>query len=76
MDITSKNEVVNYFDKTNVDWKIKTTSSLLDFYFHTRQYLSAFNFATVDGLDNMRSNIHTLLKECGSELRIRGIKVD
>ena len=66
-------QITPYFEKSKVDWKIKTTSSLLDFWFHTKQYINNFNFAGADGLDNFKSNLHTLLKECYEELRIRGI---
>lgn len=75
MELESK-QSVNYFEKSKVDWKIKTTASLLNFWFHTNQYVYNFNFTGNDGLDNFKSNLHTLLKECKAELRSRGINPD
>ena len=68
--------LVSYFDKTDINWKNWRDSSLLNFYFHTRLYLNNFNFATADGLDNLRSNLFTLQKEVEKELNERGIRVD
>ena len=68
--------LVEYFENTEVKWNLMATSSLLNFYFHTKLYINNFNFASVDGLDNFRSNLHTLLKESKAELHKRGIDVD
>jgi hypothetical protein len=66
-------ELVNYFKESNIDWKIKTTNLLVNFVIFTQQYLTIFNFRGADGLDNMRSNIHTLLNEATRELKSRKI---
>jgi hypothetical protein len=66
-------ELVNYFTESNIDWKIKTTNSLVNFVIFTQQYLTIFNFRGADGLDNMKSNIHTLLREATNELKSRKI---
>jgi hypothetical protein len=72
----SNNELVNYFDKTNINWSNMRDSSLIDFVVHTKLYINNFNFAGVDGLSNFKSNLHTLYKEAKIELNKRGLKYE
>lgn len=69
-------ELVNYFEKTNVNWKYMRDSSLIDFIVHTKIYINNFNFAGIEGLNNFKSNLHTLYKEAKDELINRGIKYE
>lgn len=69
-------ELVNYVERTKVDWKIISTPNLLNFAFHTRLYINNFNFASNDGLDNFKSNLFTLLNEAKKELSSRNIEFD
>lgn len=72
----AKNEVCEHFDKTNVRWNMMLDSSLIQFVVHTELYITKFHFAGADGMDNMRSNLYTILKEAKAELRKRGIKYE
>lgn len=70
------NELVNYFEKTTINWSLMRDSSLIDFIVHTKIYINNFNFAGIDGLSNFKSNLHTLYKEAKDELNKRGVKYE
>jgi len=69
-------ELTTRFEKTNIDWKLMSTSSVIDVYYMNKLYFSNFYFAGAAGLGNLKSNIHTIIKEACAELLSRGIEVE
>lgn len=68
-------ELVNSFDTTGKDWSKESTENLINYGVRLRDFIFHFNFATVDGLDNLTSNLHVILREITMELRNRNIRL-
>jgi hypothetical protein len=70
-------DLCTHFDETKIDWNGKNTQHLMTMYIRLKDLHSMFwSFATAEGLDTMRSNLFTIQKEIGEELRCRNIRVE
>ena len=65
-----------YFDKTGVAWNDMTTQRLVTFIVKLNTLYSDFYFPSSAGLNNMKSNMFTLMKEISNELENRSIKYE
>ena len=68
-------ELCNYFESTGKDWSKERTETLIEFGIRLKDFLTHFNFASVDGLDNLTSNLHTILNEVRAELLKRKLRL-
>ena len=69
-------ELCTYFESTGKDWSKERTEHLFEFGVRLKDFVNHFNFASIDGLDNMRSNLFTILKEITTELRKRNLSLE
>lgn len=69
-------ELCNEFESTGKDWSQERTENLYSFGIRLKDFLAHFNFATIDGLDNLNSNLHVILREITKELRNRNLRLE
>ena len=68
-------DLCTYFESTGKDWSKESTENLVNLGVRLKDFLNHFSFATVDGLDNLVSNLHIVLNEIREELRKRTIRI-